>query len=65
MRREFLWGMETGHQKVSWVSLDIVSEPKDLGGIRIGSLKKANIAMLAKWWWRFKIEKDNTWRKVI
>ncbi|XP_022032887.1 uncharacterized protein LOC110933996 [Helianthus annuus] len=21
--------------------------------------------MLAKWWWRFKIEKDNTWRKVI
>ena len=31
----------------------------------IGSLKAQNLDLLAKWWWRFKTEKDSMWKKVI
>ncbi|XP_022003431.1 uncharacterized protein LOC110900881 [Helianthus annuus] len=38
---------------------------KELGGVGVGSLKDANLAMLAKWWWRFKTNPESSWRKVI
>ncbi|XP_035836174.1 uncharacterized protein LOC110935680 [Helianthus annuus] len=34
-------------------------------GLGFGSLRDANLSMLAKWWWRFTTEKDNLWRRVI
>ncbi|GJZ46362.1 hypothetical protein Tco_0593958 [Tanacetum coccineum] len=35
------------------------------GGLNIGSLKAMNWALLAKWWWRFHLERDAFWVKVI
>ncbi|XP_022020022.1 uncharacterized protein LOC110920094 [Helianthus annuus] len=39
--------------------------PKDLGGLGMGSLREANVAMLSKWWWRFKVDQQSLWRKVV
>ncbi|KAI3683245.1 hypothetical protein L1987_83746 [Smallanthus sonchifolius] len=39
--------------------------PISYGGLGLGSLRDANLAMLAKWWWRFKNEKGCLWRNVI
>ncbi|GJT51014.1 putative RNA-directed DNA polymerase [Tanacetum coccineum] len=35
------------------------------GGLGIGSLMESNQSLLAKWWWRFCVEKKIIWRKVI
>ncbi|XP_022013939.1 uncharacterized protein LOC110913415 [Helianthus annuus] len=39
--------------------------PKDFWGMGFGSLRVVNLAMLSKWWWRFKVERDSLWRKVV
>ncbi|KAJ0533881.1 hypothetical protein HanIR_Chr09g0413511 [Helianthus annuus] len=38
---------------------------KDRGGLGIDSLWDSNLAMLAKWRWRFKTDNGSLWRKVI
>ncbi|XP_071700150.1 uncharacterized protein [Rutidosis leptorrhynchoides] len=35
------------------------------GGLNIGSLKGKNLALLGKWWWRFKTETNSFWVKII
>ncbi|KAJ0528288.1 hypothetical protein HanHA300_Chr09g0343451 [Helianthus annuus] len=47
------------------VAWDNVMTPKELGGVGVGSLNDANLAMLAKWWWRFKTDPGSLWRKVV
>ncbi|XP_022003858.1 uncharacterized protein LOC110901312 [Helianthus annuus] len=42
-----------------------VIAPIEYGGLGFGSLRDANLAMLSKWWWRFKTDKDGLWRRVI
>lgn len=39
--------------------------PKDKGSLGITPLKFLNMAMLSKWWWRFKNEKHTLWWNVI
>ncbi|KAJ0523823.1 putative reverse transcriptase zinc-binding domain-containing protein [Helianthus annuus] len=65
LRREFLWGGSTEQHRINWVAWCKVTKPKELGGIGIGSLKETNMAMLAKWWWRYKTESVSIWKKVI
>ncbi|XP_035839068.1 uncharacterized protein LOC118486612 [Helianthus annuus] len=50
---------------MNWVAWDKTIAPVEFGGLSFGSLRDANLAMLAKWWWRFKTEKEGLWRKVI
>lgn len=40
-------------------------EPKDFGGLGVGSLKALNIGLMIKWWWRLRNEPDLLWCKVI
>lgn len=35
------------------------------GGLGIGSVHKMNGALLGKWLWRFGLEHDSLWRKVL
>ncbi|KAJ0766710.1 putative reverse transcriptase zinc-binding domain-containing protein [Helianthus annuus] len=63
--RKFLWGGTGRDRKLNWVSWDRVSSPIDRGGLGIRNLLSINNALLLKWAWRFKNEKDNLWVKVI
>ncbi|XP_021985451.1 uncharacterized protein LOC110881535 [Helianthus annuus] len=65
LRKDFLWGSDPEHGKMSWVAWQKIMAPIDVGGVGIGSLKEANIALLAKWWWRFKVDGPCLWRSVI
>ncbi|KAJ9536970.1 hypothetical protein OSB04_029703 [Centaurea solstitialis] len=65
LRRNFFWGSSDRRPKIAWVAWDLVLNSKDKGGLGIGSLRAMNIALLSKWWWRFKTEKNALWRKVI
>ena len=65
VNRIFLWGSSEQAQKMHWVKWDFVTKPKLLGGLGLQSAKGKNIALLAKLNWRFHIESDALWAKVL
>ncbi|KAJ0597676.1 putative RNA-directed DNA polymerase [Helianthus annuus] len=65
LRGDFLWGSTPDKDKMKWASWKSITTPKDLGGMGFGSLRLANLAMLSKWWWRFKVDRGSLWRKVV
>ncbi|KAJ9542693.1 hypothetical protein OSB04_029199 [Centaurea solstitialis] len=65
LRRRFFWGGTNEVKKLSWVAWDNIIRGKESGGLGIGSLRAANIAMLAKWWWRERTETNANWRATV
>ncbi|XP_035840290.1 uncharacterized protein LOC110913949 [Helianthus annuus] len=65
LRRVFFWGGLDENSRMSWMAWEKVTAPMEYGGLGFGSLRDANLAMLSKWWWRFKMDKDGLWRRVI
>ncbi|XP_022040144.1 uncharacterized protein LOC110942681 [Helianthus annuus] len=39
--------------------------PKQQGGFGLGDLRSTNLALLIKWWWKFKTKPEELWVKVI
>ncbi|KAJ0936462.1 putative RNA-directed DNA polymerase [Helianthus annuus] len=65
LMRNFLWAGSSEDKKLSWVAWDTVTKSKENGGLGVSRLKDVNFAILAKWAWRFQIQKDSVWRKVV
>ncbi|GJV79565.1 reverse transcriptase domain, reverse transcriptase zinc-binding domain protein [Tanacetum coccineum] len=42
-----------------------VCSSKANGGLGIESLQASNLAMLTKWWWRFRTESNSLWKAII
>ena len=63
--RNFLWSGVDGKGGDHLVSWKTVARPKNKGGLGIGRLKEKNKAMLFKWLWRFPLEQESIWAKVI
>ncbi|GJZ69999.1 putative RNA-directed DNA polymerase, eukaryota, reverse transcriptase zinc-binding domain protein [Tanacetum coccineum] len=65
IRRKFFWGGSSDTYKIPWIAWNkVISSPKQ-GGLDIGSLVVSNQALLAKCWWRFLIEDNALWCKII
>ncbi|XP_023747685.1 uncharacterized protein LOC111895862 [Lactuca sativa] len=47
------------------VTWDKVIAHKENGGLGVGSLRAANLALLTKWIWRIKEEKNTIWKNII
>ncbi|KAJ0546759.1 putative reverse transcriptase zinc-binding domain-containing protein [Helianthus annuus] len=65
IRRDFVWGKKNGRCKMRWVAWDKLVKVKDYGGLGIGDIRSANLALLAKWWWKYKQNNGALWAKVI
>ncbi|KAJ0586998.1 hypothetical protein HanIR_Chr04g0158141 [Helianthus annuus] len=65
LMKNFLWGGTVETRKMHWVAWDLVTRPKKLGGLRISKLKLVNEALLAKWVWRYRVEEESLWRRVL
>ncbi|XP_071740386.1 uncharacterized protein [Rutidosis leptorrhynchoides] len=65
VRRHFFWGGSGSNSKMSWVKWDTILLPHEEGGLNIMSLKSKKLALLCKWWWRFKTETNTLWITVI
>ncbi|KAI3509571.1 hypothetical protein L1887_24947 [Cichorium endivia] len=65
IRRRFLWGGEENKTKIHWVAWEKVLASKSAGGLGVGSIRALNVALIVKWWWRLKTEKDALWGKII
>lgn len=65
LRRRFLWGCNENNKGISWVSWEVVTMPKDRGGLGLTPLREFNISLLSKWYWKFRNEQDRLWRRTI
>jgi hypothetical protein len=52
-------------RKIHWIKWDRICKPKENGGLEIRDLRIFNIALLGKWWWRIRNEKESLWFKVL
>ncbi|KAJ9555396.1 hypothetical protein OSB04_010010 [Centaurea solstitialis] len=56
---------ETSNKAHAWVKWDLCVKPFDKGGINIGCIKDMNRALLAKWWWRFRVDDKSLWGRGV
>lgn len=54
-------GVPMDSKKIVWANYSKSAGSLTTGGLGIGSIKAKNIALLAKWWWRFKNERRCLW----
>ncbi|RVX16773.1 LINE-1 retrotransposable element ORF2 protein [Vitis vinifera] len=65
MQRDFLWSGAGEGKKDHLIRWEVVSRPKEMGGLGFGKTSMRNIALLGKWLWRFPRERSGLWHKVI
>jgi len=63
-RKRFFWqggGMKKKYHLVKWCK---IAKPKQKGGQGIHDLRKMNLSLLCKWWW--KVEKgEGLWQEIV
>ena len=65
IQMEFLWGDLEERRKIHLVRWTVICKDKRYGGLGLRHLKDFNYALLRKWLWRFPLERESFWRKVI
>lgn len=65
LMRNFFWKGSSIEKRAHLVRWDLITKPKENGGLGIDKIKITNEALLAKWIWRFFEEPDSLWRNVI
>ena len=63
--RDFLWSGISGDSKLHLVKWAKVCKPMQVGGLGIRRWRSFNSALLGKWFWRYGLETDALWRRVI
>lgn len=65
LRNKFFWGAVGHSRKIIWASSKRLYAGYEYGGLQTGSLASKNLALLAKWLWRFWVQKESLWAKLI
>ena len=65
IQREFLRGDLEERRKIHLVGWSVICKDKKHGGLGLRHLERFNQALLGKWPWRFPLERESFWRKVI
>ena len=65
VNRNFLWGSSESSKKIHWVGWHKVAKSKEEGGLGLQTARGRNTALLAKLNWRFHVEKETVWAKII
>lgn len=61
----FLWGGTEEKRKIHLVDLQNVIRPCVSGGLRVTDLSNMNVALLAKWVYRYVNDGNHLWRRVV
>ena len=65
LQRDFLWTGIGDDCKIHLVNWSKICSLVKNGGLGIRCLRSFNSALLAKWLWRYGLENDALWRRVI
>lgn len=65
LERDFLWEGSMVDRKYHLVKWDKVCSSIRDGGLGIKKLKLVNKALMGKWLWRFMVDKDALWWRVV
>jgi len=63
-RRNFLWRGNNTRKKYHLVRWEIVCKSKKKGGLGIKDIRRMNISLLCKWWWRLDNE-EGLWQNIV
>jgi hypothetical protein len=42
----------------------VITKPKEKGGLGVKDLRKMNISLLCKWWWKVENE-EGLWQEIV
>lgn len=62
--RKFFWQGNSKKRKYYLVKWSKVCKSKKKGGLGIKNLRKMNISLLIKWWWKLENE-DGLWQDIV
>ena len=65
IQRNFLWNGHSEKNRLSPAAWHLIELPKSLGGLGLGNIHQKNLALLAKWVWRYLSEPHPLWRKLV
>ncbi|GKC56064.1 RNA-directed DNA polymerase, eukaryota, reverse transcriptase zinc-binding domain protein [Tanacetum coccineum] len=65
IRSHFFHGHDRESKKISWVKWSKVLTPKEKGGLGVPSLYALNRGLLLKWVWRFFVQPESLWSRII
>jgi hypothetical protein len=63
-RKRFFWQGGGEKRKYYLVKWDKITRPKQKGGLGIKDLRKMNISLLCKWWWKLEHE-GGLWQEIV
>jgi hypothetical protein len=63
--RNFWWGEDENKRKVHWEAWDVLTRPKNFGGVGFRDLKLLNQAMLARQCWRIISKPDSLCARLL
>jgi hypothetical protein len=61
----FLWDDSMNNHRYHLANWELVSMCKEFGGLGVPSLRDLNICLLASWFKRYSIDRDNLWKEVV
>lgn len=62
-RRTFFWQGGGSKRKYHFVRWGVVCKSKQKGGVGIKYIRKMNIGLLCKWWWKLETE-NGIWQEL-
>lgn len=62
-RRLFFWRGNNTKRKYHLVKWEVICKNKKKGGLGIKDIRKMNISLLTKWWWKLETE-EGIWQEI-
>jgi hypothetical protein len=63
-RKRFFWQGGATKRKYHLFKWAVITKPKKKGGLGVKDLRKMNISLLCKWWWKFENE-EGLWQEIV
>jgi hypothetical protein len=63
-KEKVFWQGNSIKKKYHLVKWSVITKPKKKGGLGVKDLRKINISLLCKWWWKFE-KREGMWQDIV